>query len=101
MSKCHECGLLAWRPGCTAGGGDDFNTYVNFDDDSNCPSFRRAKRKPLMDELAKALRMVWSKQLPFDHETGTWGSTIYLIPSECRIVLSALARYQKEVSDGL
>ena len=54
MSKCRECGLLAWRPGCTAGRGDDFNTYVDFDDDSDCPSFRRAKRKPLVDELAKA-----------------------------------------------
>ena len=57
MAKCKDCALLAWRPGCTAGGGDDFNTYIS-DDDSDCPSFRpaRSRPKPLEDELAEALR---------------------------------------------
>lgn len=91
MPKCRECGLLAWRPGCTAGGGDDFNTYVNFDDDSDCPSFRRAKQKPLMDTMAKLLSQV--RRLA---QSEGWKAP----PPWWREIDAALARYQKEVGDG-
>lgn len=97
MSKCRECGLLAWRPGCTAGGGDDFNTYVNFDDDSDCRSFRRAKQKPLMDELAEALKAMLT--LPYRplRSSPQQASRIDAIEANAK---AAVSRYKQEVGDA-
>ena len=65
-----------------------------------CDEHKPRETPLLVDVLAEALTMVWSKELPFRRETGAWGSAIYLIPRECRMVRTALARYKEEVGDA-